>query len=458
MQNTTSCSGVPRSSNERWRAAWSDRVVAVERVDTRSIPARTCVPCQERVFVQYRSAMSVRLEHRDLRSAIEFAVLVAEEANKGKRALPYPAELRAHFGASRIPTGALGSLRRAIEADDTFRERLAAGAVPELVDPIGRLWLQRPSGWEEQVQALLAERADAERDADLAVALKRADKRRRAAEQVAARSRADILERDARISELQKELDEVRADLAKSDDAVAELRAELIDVRNEARHARDRETALRAKLDALESLPTLPPEAVEEAVVAPTPSVDVDEIDAIARSVRELAARLDEVIRAPETGGAGSASHPGATRRPLRLPGGVIASSGAAAEFLLRSDAAVLVDGYNVAKLGWPNERLDDQRRRLLDGLENAARRFGSDITVVFDGASVVGAHADRRRMVRVTYSPDGVTADDVIRDEVRRLPVGRAVVVVTNDAEIVADVRAHGANVVPSNALLAVL
>jgi len=411
------------------------------------------------MFVQYRSAMSIRLEHRDLRSAIEFAVLVAEEANKGKRAFPYPAELKAHFGASRIPTGALGTLRRAIEADDTFRERLAVGAVPELVDPIGRLWLHRPSGWEEQVQALLVERADAERDADLAVALKRADKRRRAAEQVAARSRADILERDARISELQKELDEVRADLAKSDEAVAELRAELIDVRNEARHARDREAALRAKLEAAESSPAAAPEEpVDQVVAAPAPSVDVDEIDAIARSVRELAARLDQAIRPPDTGGAGPASSPGATRRPLRLPGGVIASSGAAAEFLLRSDAAVLVDGYNVAKLGWPNERLDDQRRRLLDGLENAARRFGSDITVVFDGASVVGAHADRRRMVRVTYSPDGVTADDVIRDEVRRLPISRAVAVVTNDAEIVADVRAHGANVVPSNALLAVL
>jgi rRNA-processing protein FCF1 len=50
------------------------------------------------------------------------------------------------------------------------------------------------------------------------------------------------------------------------------------------------------------------------------------------------------------------------------------------------------------------------------------------------------------------------VIADDVIRDEVRRLPTGRAVVVVTNDAEIVADVKALGVNVVPSNAFIAVL
>jgi hypothetical protein len=57
-----------------------------------------------------------------------------------------------------------------------------------------------------------------------------------------------------------------------------------------------------------------------------------------------------------------------------------------------------------------------------------------------------------------VVWSSEGVIADDVIRDEVRRLPSARAVVVVTNDAEIITDVKALGANVVPSNALLAVL
>jgi len=80
------------------------------------------------------------------------------------------------------------------------------------------------------------------------------------------------------------------------------------------------------------------------------------------------------------------------------------------------------------------------------------------DLTVVFDGANVVGAHTARRRSIRVAWSPEGVTADDVIRTEVRRLPAHRSVVVVTNDAEIIADVKAQGANVVPSNALIAVL
>ena len=163
------------------------------------------------------------IEHRDLRSAIEFAVLVAEEANKGKRSLPFPKELRAQFGVARIPTGALGRLRRVIEADDTFRARIAVGAVPELVDPIGILWLQRPAGWEDRVRELLAVRAAEERDADLRTALKRAEKRRAAAEQVAIRSQATIVEQQATLDSLRNHLDEARADLAKAEEALGRV-------------------------------------------------------------------------------------------------------------------------------------------------------------------------------------------------------------------------------------------
>ncbi len=432
--------------------------------------SRTCV--RDRNGVEYPRLMSERIEieHRDLRSAIEFAVALAEEANRGKRSLPYPKELRAHFGATRIPTGALGRLRRSIEADDTFRRTIAVGAVPELVDPIGMLWLQRPTGWEDQVQALLDARAREATEADLRTELKRAEKRRAAAEQLAVRAQAAVVEQSASLDALRSELDVLRADLAKSDDAVGELRAELVDVRNEARHARDREAALRARLEAATSAaagsserssPPSPEPSPSDAT--PAPSIDVGELGAIAEAARQLgdrvealAASLEPPPHEPTADAVPSRSVQ--RRRPLRLPGGVIATSRAAADFLLKSDAAVVVDGYNVAKLGWPDERLDEQRRRLLDGLENTARRHGTDITVIFDGSSVVGAHADRRRMVRVAYSPEGVIADDVIRDEVRRLPAGRAVVVVTNDAEIIADVRRLGANTLPSNALLAAL
>jgi predicted RNA-binding protein with PIN domain len=374
-----------------------------------------------------------------------------------------PREVRSEAGKARIPTGSLGRLRRAIDGDEPFRTAIAAGALPELVDPIGILWLQRPDGWESQVEQLVAEQADAAADADLRASVRREEKRRRAAEQVAVRLRADIVARDASIEALRVELDGLRADVVKAEDEVAEVRAELVDLRIEARHARDREAAAAARLEAALRSPSTPndraDQRVDEAGVEEPDSVEVNGVDPgavaeLARATRELAGRLEALLpsEAPPPRPRAEA------RRPLRLPGGVIQTSAEAAEFLLRSDAVVLVDGYNVAKLAWPNRTLEAQRTQLLDALENLARRFGSDLTVVFDGASVVGAHTSRRRLVRVVWSPEGVIADDVIRDEVRRLPSARAVVVVTNDAEIVADVKALGANVVPSNALIAVL
>ena len=164
-------------------------------------------------------------------------------------------------GKARIPTGSLGRLRRAIDGDEAFRTAIAAGALPELVDPIGILWLQRPDGWESQVEQLVAEQADAAADADLRTSLRREEKRRRAAEQVAVRLRADIAGREASIEALRAELDGLRADVVKAEDEVAELRAEVVDLRIEARHARDREAAATARLDAALGTPSMPNDA-----------------------------------------------------------------------------------------------------------------------------------------------------------------------------------------------------
>lgn len=110
-----------------------------------------------------------------------------------------------------------------------------------------------------------------------------------------------------------------------------------------------------------------------------------------------------------------------------------------------------MLDGYNVAKLAWPKLALDAQRGRCIDTAEDVARRFGTSITVVFDGADITGAAAPGRRVVRVMFSPEGVSADDVLRAEVGALRADAAVVVVTNDQAVVTDVRAMGANTMTS-------
>jgi predicted RNA-binding protein with PIN domain len=400
-------------------------------------------------------------DHRHLRSALEFAVLIAREGRKFKPPMKYPKGLEKYLKMSRIPGTSLPSIRRLIEADEVFRTRVAAGALPDLVDPIGRLWLERPTGWEADLQRLVAELDAAADAADAANDLKRAEKRREAAETAAARARAEVVVLQERIAAREAVIDELRTDVVKSGESIDELRAELIDARNEARHSRDRAAAALDKLQvadaardqALAAQDTA--EHVRDDVLADRAvlAAERSELARLAAGAGVLAEQLATLAAPPVSGAPKTVK-----RQPLALPGGVLGDSQAAGEYLLRSGASILVDGYNVAKLMWPKLDLQGQRVVLLDAIENLTRRFGSDITVVFDGADVVGAVADGRRIVRVMYSPGGVIADDVIRDEVQRLPAMRAVVVATNDQEIVRDVRAMGANTMTSDQLGALL
>lgn len=119
----------------------------------------------------------------------------------------------------------------------------------------------------------------------------------------------------------------------------------------------------------------------------------------------------------------------------------------------------LVVDGYNVTKLGYDELPLEDQRNRLVTGLGALAARTQAEITCVFDGADLDGpVPIASARRVRVRFSAPGVTADDLIRDLVLAEPPGRPLVVVTNDAEILRDVRLSGAWSAGSKALLRML
>ncbi len=397
-------------------------------------------------------------DHRLLRSALEFAVTMAREGRKFKPPMKSPKGLDKYLKVARLPAASLGSIRRVIEADEPFRTRIAVGALPELVDPIGRLWLGRPGGWEQQIEQLVAELAADAAAKDAANELKRAEKRRAAAEVALVRSRAEVTTLQESLADRSDVIEGLRSDLVKLAETVDGLRSDLVDTRLEVRHARDRE---RAALDKLAKSESARSAAVDARGVAEHVRDDVladrallaaerSELGRLAAGAEALAQQL-ALLAAPSVSGAPKTVR----RKPLALPGGVLGDSIAAGEYLLKSGASILIDGYNVAKLAWPNLDLVGQRVVLLDASENLARRFGSDITVVFDGADVVGACADGRRILRVVYSPADVIADDVIRDEVRRLPATRSIVVITNDQEIVRDVRALGANTMTSDQLI---
>jgi predicted RNA-binding protein with PIN domain len=407
------------------------------------------------------SAAASSAASRYLRTAIEFAARFAEDGQRQRPPLAYPAALKQYLKQSRIPTSVLGKLRRAIEHDEAFRTAVAAAAPPEVVDPIGAAWLRGEAGWEDRVAELIAEEQEAHAQKSAEVELRRSERQRRAAEERAARAEADLQRLQRRVEELRRNADEQRRRAEEASAEVAAMRSELSDARNAARSATQRADAARQRADeaaaarATEAKRAAAAEGQRDELLAErveragirVRAAQVGELAEVARSARALADRLGALVDVRPS-----------RRQPLVMPGGVRRNSPEAAEHLLKAvGALVVVDGYNVAKIAWPGDDLEVQRERLLDTVDHAARRFGTEFVVVFDGAGVVGAHTRRRRLARVMYSPAGIEADDLIRKEVGDTPPDRSVVVVTNDQAVQRDVANEGANVVSSDSFLAV-
>lgn len=143
-------------------------------------------------------------------------------------------------------------------------------------------------------------------------------------------------------------------------------------------------------------------------------------------------------------------------RAPVRLPPGMQQDDPAAIEAMVRTRGlAVIVDGYNVSMLAWPDISVAEQRERLCDALAEFQLRFRCEVTVVFDGAEVPGVQPLRRRNLRVLFSAAGQEADDVVVGEVMFRPDDVPVIVVSSDREVKAKAEAEGATVLSADALL---
>ena len=147
-------------------------------------------------------------------------------------------------------------------------------------------------------------------------------------------------------------------------------------------------------------------------------------------------------------------------RSPMRLRGGVHDGTAEGVEQLASTPGAVvIVDGYNVSMEGWPALDRSHQRSSLTRALGALRNRTGANVHVVFDGDDdgrrpTVGAPLP----VRVHFSPAEVEADDVILAMVAELPTDVPVVVASSDRRVAEGARRLGANVVRSDALLALL
>lgn len=425
-----------------------------------------------------------------LRAALEFAVNIAAAGQKTRPPLMFPAGLKPFLKFQRLDQTSLRQVRRTVAADDDFRERIGLVAATGLVDELGIAWLQRSEDWEQRVLDLHAAAKHEAQAAAEETALRKSERRREAAEETATRAQAELLaarddvvreqarreKAEARALVETKAADTVRGETGQLKRELDKLRARLVTETERADAAAASHAASAQQIRNLEAIrdavlmqrattsPVPPPEIVR------SPSTNPEAVQALeqaASATHELSQALGRAARALSQDGVPQANEtktpePGAAkqraikRKPIAIPGGVYGDTSAAAIHLLRTPSVcVIIDGYNVAKLAWPQLDLVHQRESCISLVEDLARRFGTDLRLVFDGADVVGSSAGRR-LIRVQYSPTGVSADDVIRAEVAALPTQTPVVVVTNDQAIAVDVRNMGANVLASNTLLA--
>jgi len=196
-------------------------------------------------------------------------------------------------------------------------------------------------------------------------------------------------------------------------------------------------------------------------------SVQIDPVvaEAVGALERDLAT-LRRAVGLPDPGRkrSGGPAAPGQPRQPERrtplpVPGGRGADDPETlAAWMSVPEVLVLVDGYNVTKheRGFPEKSLEDQRTLLVDLCRRMARRWGAQITVVFDGANVAPVPTRLPLgAVDVVFTDPGRTADDEIVARVNAAPPERPVVVVSSDNELRQRSAALGASVTRATALL---
>ncbi len=388
----------------------------------------------------------------------------------------------ARFTPAKRARLAAPALAVALETDPLFRQRVAEGVradLPELAaavqngsvpaaaapeDLAAVAYLLRPPGWEEQVRAAgeLANEAVASQLASASGAV--ADRLRE--QLVAARTAA-------------------RAETSRLRAEIAALRSEAEELRRRLREAT--EQARRAERSAAEAVAVARQGQAAAGVTAATAEAESRRLrvrveaaaDTARRAVREgrsadgirLRLLLDTVVEAA-TGLRRELALPAGTGRPADLvgtgEGAAAAPTGVVVRGLADDDPALVdqllalpqvhlvVDGYNVTKLGYGGLPLETQRLRLVTGLAALAARTNAEVTCVFDGGERTAPIAPATpRNVRVLFSAAGETADELIRRLVRAEPPGRPVVVISTDREVADGVRQAGARPLPSLALL---
>jgi predicted RNA-binding protein with PIN domain len=389
------------------------------------------------------------------------------------------------FTPAKRARAAAPALATALESDAAFRAAVAGrvreafpelaaevaeGRAPAAADPVlvaVMAYLLRPDGWHELVAEAGSSLAGAADAGGVAEARERADALARELEQARSAAAKADRERRAELETLRREIKTLqqRVKAAEEETRRADARTRAVEQSVESAvaessrattEAQRRERRLQGQVSQLEADLEAARRGVREAR-----ATDDVRLRVLLDTVVEAAAGLRRELALPPSGG-----------RPAdAVAGDAGAGRGTAARGLSHSDPAYLeallaapqvhliVDGYNVTKTAYPAATLEDQRSRLVQGLGALAARTRAEITVVFDGAEMVGHVAPpRARGVRVRFSPPGQIADELIAAFVRAEPQGRPLVVASSDREVADHASARGATAVSSAALAALL
>jgi predicted RNA-binding protein with PIN domain len=413
-----------------------------------------------------------------VRLALELAFEVGRLGSRATPPLEAPRPLRPFLGFARLPDRALAAVRKALD-DEEFLARVASVAeVPaaaEQLDRASMLFLTRPEGWTEELDALAAtasaaaeEERAARDDRSATRRAERAEAAARRAEEAAQRARRELARVEPALAEerrlrraAEQALTRTARELAAANERALAAAAEVAEVREQlVAIAGQRDELERRLASAASPAPVLPDPAPARAALVAARSAAGD----LHRALEEAAAAL----LPPGVGGAVPAapappptrSVAASSRRPLVLPPAVFDDSPEAAAHLVRAPGALLlVDGYNAAMAIWPGLDVTEIRLRLIDALTELAARTGVRVHVVFDGADLAGAvPPPRSGPVRVSFSDAGTEADDVILALVESLPTSVPVLVASSDRRVQDGARGLGANILSSGQLGAVL
>lgn len=415
------------------------------------------------------------------------AVIVARQGEGAPVRIEAPRPIRPFLRFSKLPPRALVAARVALD-DDDFRVRVASRSDEEEVGRAGWLLLTRPDGWEEDLDALVQERASTT-----------VDRAESSARRDLAKATVTIREQQSRLDEQARELHRLRQQLDAQHRAVGDLRVALdeagaaavtaADERARAvRELKDMEHRLSARTEELRRAREVDPAGVEaapdEAARDEVTQEEAARAEAVASMLAEvrrewaslgatvdrLAAvvdRNDSVNTATTADSPTPASGPGRGRRaghrhrrPVRLGQGLVDGTPEAARWLLaRPGVVVLVDGYNVTMLAWPELSAGDQRVALERAAAQLQLQHGAQIVLVFDGDADGGTavRAAVGSTVRVRFTHRDTEADDEIL-ELLGATSAPVVVVVSNDRRVIDGARERGANVVRSTDFVALL